>query len=270
MSRLRAGVARGGREDPAALGSSAFTIPPRGHGRPPGSVGGLRPGRASRGRGPARSPRPRPRRPPAPSRSKSERLADSVGVERAVELEVLVGQVRQDRHVVRDLPDPLEREPVRGRLDDGGDVAGGHDRAEGALELGRLGRRDVGEAPAPTASPIFCSAVLSRPVRTPAASRAATAIAGGRRLAIRARDADHAERGRGILVPPGGHRGERVLAAVDHELDGGPDLARRAGTFDDDARRPRRGRRPRRTHGRRACARERPRSSRPAATRRES
>jgi hypothetical protein len=35
-----------------------------------------------------------------------------------VQLEVLVGDVRQDRDVVHDADDPVERERVRRRLDD--------------------------------------------------------------------------------------------------------------------------------------------------------
>jgi hypothetical protein len=41
-----------------------------------------------------------------------------------VELEVLVGEVGQQRDVVSDRPDPLGGEPVRRRLDDRGAVAG--------------------------------------------------------------------------------------------------------------------------------------------------
>ena len=71
-------------------------------------------------------------------------LGVAVGLPRAVELEVLVGQVGQDRDVVGDRVDPAERQAVRGRLDDRRGVAGDAHRLHRTLQVGRLRGRGVG------------------------------------------------------------------------------------------------------------------------------
>jgi hypothetical protein len=222
----------------AALGSSALTMPPRGQGRPPGSVGRL--ARPRRGAG---SPAG------ADGQALEERaLRRPVRVERPVELQVLVGQVREDGHVVGDLADPLEREPVRGGLDDGRIVAGGAHRGQGALQLGCLRGRHVGRR----ARPVRADLLLGRAQQArPQARRlqGGHGHGGGRRLAVRPGDADDAQPGCRIGIPPGRDGRERELAAIDHQLDRRAGVPRATGAAPPRARRRRPGpRRPRR-HG---------------------
>ena len=102
-------------------------------------------------------------------------LGVAVGLPRPVELEVLVGEVGQDRDVVADAADAVEREAVRRGLDDG--------RRSPAAAIARSARL---QARAPPASwraprwrsctpPIRVAAVPVIPVRMPAASSAADA-----------------------------------------------------------------------------------------------
>ncbi len=65
-------------------------------------------------------------------------LRRPVGLQRAVELEVLVGDVRQRADVVRNRADAILGQPVRRRLDDGEPIPGRHHPREVALEIGRL------------------------------------------------------------------------------------------------------------------------------------
>ncbi len=128
-----------------------------------------------------------------------------------------MGQVGEDRDVVGDLPHPLQGQAVRRRLDDGRRVARRHHRPEGTLQLGRLGRRDVGRRGGPQRADLL----LGRADEPgPDAGRLEGRDGHGRRrrLPVRARDADHAEPAPRVLVPPGGHHRERVLAVVDDEL----------------------------------------------------
>ena len=70
-------------------------------------------------------------------------LGGPVALERPVELEMLVAQVREDRDVIGDSRDPVEREPVRGGLEDRDVVAGLDHGPQGCLELRGLGRGHV-------------------------------------------------------------------------------------------------------------------------------
>ena len=132
-----------------ALGSSALTMP----------VAGQPSGLATCGAEPLEQPQ----------------LRVAVRLPGAVQLEVLVGQVGQDRHVVGDGVDPPERQPVRGRLDDRGRVAG--DGPSPGSPAGARGASGVvaWASFAAWTPPILVSAVPVIPVRMPAASSAATA-----------------------------------------------------------------------------------------------
>ena len=144
-------------------------------------------------------------------------LRVAVGLPGAVQFKVLVGQVGQDRDVVGDRIHASERQPVRGRLDDGGGVPGQDHGANGTLEVRRLGgggvlrvvdldtadaRRDRAGHPGPDAG---------RLERRDREER-------GRRLAVRAGDADDAKLATGIAVPPGGRSGQRGPWLTDDEL----------------------------------------------------
>ncbi len=79
----------------------------------------------------------------APQPVEQAELGVAVRLPRPVQLEVLVGQVGQDRDVVRDRAHPLEGQAVRCRLDDRDLVAGVDHRSKGRLQGGRLGGRRV-------------------------------------------------------------------------------------------------------------------------------
>ena len=155
----------------------------------------------------------------------------------AVQLEVLVGQVGQDRHVVGDGVDPPERQPVRRRLDHRGRIAGAGHRPDRSLELWRLGSRGVGLVrrldaadpglgraghPGPDAG---CLEGRDREERC-------------RRLAVRPGDPDDRQVATRIAVPPGG-RGGQGRPAVGHDELRQVDLGQRV--LDDGGRRACRG-----------------------------
>ncbi len=150
----RAGLPHDGLEQRPALGSSPLTIPAR------GQPIGLR--RVRRRAGEALEQR---------------KLGRPVRLERAVELEVLVGQVREDRDVVRDAARRARR-PARGtssRRTAARSPALDH-RPERPLELRGLGRRRRAPAFGSRRPPIFVATVPTSPTgRMPAASSAATA-----------------------------------------------------------------------------------------------
>ncbi len=70
-------------------------------------------------------------------------LGVAIRLPRPVELEMLVGDVREDRDVVDDADHAIERKRVGGRLDDRRLIAGIDHRPQRGLQLGRLGRRRV-------------------------------------------------------------------------------------------------------------------------------
>ena len=83
---------------------------------------------------------------PGPRRERLEQpqLRRAVPLEGAVQLQVLVGEVREHRGVVGDPGDPLELQGVGRGLEHGGGVAVGRHGPQRGLELGCAGRRDVG------------------------------------------------------------------------------------------------------------------------------
>ena len=124
-----------------------------------------------------------------------------------------------------------------GRLDDGRGVAGPNHRPEGPLEIGRLGRRDVGGRPGPVAADLPLD-------RADEAGPNAGRLEHGdghrrcRRLPIRPGDADHAEPAARVVVPPGRNHREGGLTPVDHDLGRGSRVV--DCVLDHDGRGPRR------------------------------
>ena len=156
-------------------------------------------------------------------------LGGRIGRGVAMELEVLMGQVREHRHVVGDAPDALLRQAVRAGLDDGPVIAGGDHRREVRLELGRLrGGRSLRVAQRAAADDHLD--------RAQQAGRLAGRLehgpheVGRRRLAVGARDAHHAQRPGGMLEPPRRRGRERRPRRVDEEL---RHTEARQGPFDD-------------------------------------
>ena len=151
-----------------------------------------------------------------------------------MELEVLVGDVGQDRDVVGDRPDAFEREAVGGALDDRRGVARHGHRTQRELEGRRLGRRDVrlvGFLDA--ADP--CSGGPDHP--GPHARRLERGDRQERRrgLAVRAGDPDDVQLAARIVVPPCRGGRERGMGIRHDELREG-DLGQRArSTIADDA-----------------------------------
>ena len=102
---------------------------------------------------------------------------------------MLVGDVGEDRDVVGDAATRSSASAVGRRLDDRRLIAGIDHRPQRGLQLGRLGRRGV-LGVVVGLPPIRVAIVPIIPVRTPAASSAATARYDGRGLAVGAGDAD--------------------------------------------------------------------------------
>ena len=134
-----------------------------------------------------------------------------------VELEVLVGEVREDRHVVGDARHPIERETVRCRLHDRHVVAGVDHRAQRRLQLRRFRGRGVrlvilGPATDPGRDR------ADHPGTSPGRLQGRDREVGRGRLAIGAGDPDDGEVMRRIAEPPRGRTGEGRPRRVDDEL----------------------------------------------------
>ena len=134
---------------------------------------------------------------------------------------MLVGEIGEDRDVVRHLPNPLQREPVRGRLDYRRSVAGPGHRPQRPLELGSLGSRHVGGR----AGPMPADSLVGRTDQArPDPGRLERRDRHGRggRLPVGPGHADHAQPTARVAVPPGRRHRERELASIHDELGGGP------------------------------------------------
>ena len=139
-------------------GRPRLTIATLGHGRPPTILAGFCRVVTAAGEG-----------------LEQPQLGRPVRLERAVELEVLVGEVREHRGVAGDPEDAVELERVRRRLEDG-DLRcrrGPSPRASPAARARRASSR--GRRGARARRPTFVSTVPMRPAESPAASSAATA-----------------------------------------------------------------------------------------------
>ena len=141
----------------------------------------------------------------------------AVALEGAVQVEVLVAQVRQDGDVVRDRRHPVQRQPVRRGLQDRDRVAGLDHRPERRLELRRLRRRDV--LGVGFARPVDLRFDRSDQARgQPGCLEDGSGQGAGGALAVRARHADHRQVVARVAEPPGGGVGQCRTARVDHEL----------------------------------------------------
>ena len=170
------------------------------------------------GRGPAQRLGARPAGARAPMELLEQpQLGVAVGLPRAVELEVLVGQVGQDRDVVGDRIDPAERQAVRRRLDDRRGVAGDAHRLHRTLQVGCLGGRGVGLVGGLHAADPGRGGAR-HPGRDARGLERGHGEERGRRLAVRAGDPDDREGVARVLVPPGGGAGQGGPDVTDDQL----------------------------------------------------
>ena len=177
-----------------AWASSRLTIPTRGHGRFLGRGGGV---------GACRGPWAR-------QLLEQAQLRVAVGLEGAVQLEVLVGDVREDGDVVGDPGDSFERQPVRRRLDDREPVAGHHHRPQRHLQLGRLRGSWRGSAFALADRPDLRLDRPDRPGRQSGRFERRHGERAGRALAVGAGDAHDPDLEAWVAVPPRRGRGQRL------------------------------------------------------------
>ncbi len=147
-------------------------------------------------------------------------LGRPVRLVRAVELQVLVAQVREDRRVVGDAADPFGGETVGRRLEDGRPVPAGGHRPEQRLESERARGRHVIRCPLAARS----DPGLDGPDQT---GRDTGRLEGRRRQERRRRLAvgpGHPDDGQlvaRVAIPPGRGRRECSRAPVDDELEAG-------------------------------------------------
>ena len=144
-------------------------------------------------------------------------LRVAVRLERLVEVEVLVREVREDRRVVVDAADAIRREAVAARLDDDRLLAGLHHLAQQSLQLeGARGRVRLG-----VAAELAADADADGPQETrpqPCALERRLGEERGRGLAVRAGDPDRQELAARVAVPPGRRGGEGRRSLPDDDL----------------------------------------------------
>ena len=142
-------------------------------------------------------------------------------------------EVREDRDVVRDSADAVEREAVRRRLQDGDAIAREHHGTQRPLDLRRLGRRGMDRVGlVETADPERRCA--RHPGWQPCCHQAGRQQAARARLAVRPCHADDGELQARIAVPPARGRAQGRAGVASTTSCGTP----RAGSspFDDDGR----------------------------------
>ena len=202
-----------------AVGSSALTIAAFGQPTPP-ALGGFA--------GPTREP------------LEERQLGVAVRLPRPVELEVLVGQVGQDRDVVGDAADAVER---RGRA-----RSSRRPRPRRRPRtIARRARWRAGRARASSRArgsprwtpPIRVATVPISPVRIAGRLERRRGEERGRRLAVRAGDPDDRQLAARIAVPPGRGRRERAAACRSTTSWGSASLGERRARRSRPRRRPR-------------------------------
>ena len=124
-------------------------------------------------------------------------LGDGVLLHRAVEVEVVLGEVREHGHVEGDAVHAVERERVGGHLHRHPAHAGRHHLREQPLQLDRLGR-GLTRVASPAADDVLDGADDARLEAAGPEERLAEVRRGG--LAVRARDADDGQGSRGMAV----------------------------------------------------------------------
>jgi hypothetical protein len=117
-------------------------------------------------------------------------LRVEVVLHRRVEVEVVLGEVREDERAEADAEQALERRAVRGRFERAAAIAGVEHLAEGALEVDRL-RRSARRRAALPADPVLDRPEEARPAAGSGEDREEEE--GGRRLAVRPGDSDDLE-----------------------------------------------------------------------------
>ncbi len=130
---------------------------------------------------------------------------------------MLVAEVGEDGHVVGDLGDPIEGQPVRGGLDDCRLVAGGGHSPKQSLQLGGLGRGDVlriGRSDGTDLRRRGTDQAHGNPARFE--NGRGQERSGG--LAVRAGDADDPEFAARVAVPPRRGRGQSAAGVFDDDL----------------------------------------------------
>ena len=152
-----------------------------------------------------------------PQSPEEVQLGLAVRFEGAVELEVLVAQVGEDRDVIGDAPDAIESQPVRGGFDDRGPITGFDHGQQSPLEARRLRRRDVlGVCAANQADlQLGCGKHAGG---DPGGLQDRRGQERGRGLAVGAGDAHHSDLAARVPVPPGRGDGQSRAATVDHDL----------------------------------------------------
>ncbi len=196
-NRPRAGVRRGRQEE---SGSRVVQVDDRGPGPGASQLLGRSRGRQS---------------------TEQAQLGIPVGLERPVKLQVLVTQVREDRHVVFDLRDSPEGQAVGGRLDNCRLVAGQYHRPKGALQLRRLRRSDVLPVGAPNVADLGRRRGHETRRDPRRVEHGGRHVRGGR-LAVRAGDPDDSKRAARILVPPRRGRGQGLFSCRRRRSGAGP------------------------------------------------
>ncbi len=165
-------------------------------------------------------------------------LGVSVRLPRAVELEVLVGEVRDDRHVVGDGVDSAEGEAMRCRLHDGRAVAGDDHGPQCRLQSRGVRCRGMGLVRFLDAADPGCGGA-GHPRPDAGSLEGGDCEERGGRLSVCAGDADHAEVAARVAVPPRRCRSEGGRGCGHDELRDG---SVGDGTLDDRGRRPGGGR----------------------------
>ena len=150
-------------------------------------------------------------------RGEQAQLGVPVPLERAVQLQVLVREVREDRHVIRDPGHALQLQGVGRGLEDRGLVAGGAHRPQHGLELRGGGRGHVRLVALPhVPHPGLHGA--DEPGRDAGCLEGRHGQERGRGLAVRPRDPHDAQLPGRIPGPPAGRLGEGHPRALDHDL----------------------------------------------------
>ncbi len=144
-------------------------------------------------------------------------LRVAVRLERPVEVEVLVGQVGEDRGVVVDAADPVRREPVAAGLDDDRLLARIDHLAEDPLQLQRA-RRGVGLHVRPQLAADLDPDRADQTRWDPASAQHRPGEERGGRLAVGAGDADREQLAAWVAVPPGRRGGEGRRSLLHDEL----------------------------------------------------
>ncbi len=144
-------------------------------------------------------------------------LGGPIGLQRAVELQVLGGHVGEHRDIVGDAADATLRQPVRARLDHRPAIAGSQHGGQVVLQFGCLGCAGTGAVAQALASDDDVGRAHQAGAVAGRCEDGANEVGRGR-LAVGASDADDAQRPAGITRPPGCRKGQRRPGIAHHQL----------------------------------------------------